>query len=102
MGVDHRHQLEDMMEGTVDALYRRAVERFPQRTFIHALDRGGEVRVTYDESARQVAAMALRLQELQFVAQERIVCYLEEQVPSVWFFLACAHLGVVPIPISPP
>jgi long-chain acyl-CoA synthetase len=88
--------------GTVDGLYRRSVERFPRRIFIRAADStGGQVRVTYAESAQLLAAITLCMRDLQFMARDRIICYVEEQIPSIWFFLACAHLGVVPVPISP-
>lgn len=94
-----REELEKME--TVDELYRRAVERYPQRTFIRAFHSKGEIRISYDESARRLAAMTLQLQDLQFNPGDRIVCYLDEQVASVMFFLACTHLGLIPIPISP-
>jgi long-subunit acyl-CoA synthetase (AMP-forming) len=98
--VSLQQELEKV--GTVDDLYRRSVERFPRRIFIRAVDNtGGQVRVTYAESAQLLAAITLCMRDLQFMAQDRIICYLEEQIPSIWFFLACAHLGVVPVPMSP-
>lgn len=86
---------------TVDGLYRRAVKRYPARTFIHALDGRGEIRITYDESARRLAALIRHLRELQLAPQERVICYLDEQLPSVLFSIACAHLCLIPVPISP-
>jgi len=86
---------------TVDALYRRAVKRYPARRFIHALDGRGEIQITYDESARRLAAMTSCLRALEFAAHDRIICYLDDQLPSVMFSLACAHLGLIPVPLSP-
>src|SRR5689334_16990680 len=82
--------LQDEVEkiGTVPALYRKAVENFPSRVFIRAVDDAGEeIRVTYAASAQILAAITLSIQNLDLKADDRVICYLEEQIPSVWFFL---------------
>jgi long-subunit acyl-CoA synthetase (AMP-forming) len=86
---------------TVDALFREAVRRFPERPFLRALRPGGELRLSYGEAACALASAALDLQARGLHAGDRAVLYLEESFPSVLLNLACAHAGVVPVPLSP-
>jgi long-subunit acyl-CoA synthetase (AMP-forming) len=48
-----------------------------------------------------VAATAAHLERLGLKRGDTVGCYLEEQVPSLFFDLACALKGVVPVPLSP-
>jgi long-chain acyl-CoA synthetase len=86
---------------TVASLFATRAQRFPERVFLSVL-RGNEVEaITYDTAARRVAGMVRWLHAAGFQAGDRVVCYLDEHEPLVWFLLACAMSGVIPVPLPP-
>ena len=60
----------------------------------------GEI-ITYEESLLRVAHTVQRLDEAGIQKGDRVVCYWEETVPAIFFTLACAVIGALPIPLSP-
>jgi long-chain acyl-CoA synthetase len=82
---------------TVDAMFRAAAHRFPERSFIRCAN--GERR-SYAEATRSIDAITEALQALGVAVGQRVVFYLEEPVPSTLFNLACSHLGIIPVPFS--
>lgn len=87
------------MMDTLPALFLRANAQFPQRTFIRSLRNDGEQRLSYAETAATVARIVEQFQSL--APGDRVICYLEEMVPSILFCLACTYRGAVQVPLSP-
>lgn len=87
------------MSDTLAAQFSRTVETYPQRTFLRALRSSGEQRLTYRETAAWVARAVTNLQGLG--AGDCVVLYSGESASTSLFVLACAHLGVVSVPLSP-
>ncbi|MEO6951045.1 MAG: AMP-binding protein [Polyangia bacterium] len=84
---------------TVDEMFRAAVAAHPDRDFIVAVE--GNQHLTYKEVARQVDALTESLAAHGVIAGDRIVFFLEASLPTILMDLACAHMGVVPVPLSP-
>lgn len=84
---------------TVDAMFRAAVAAHPERDLVVASE--GDQHHTYAEVARQVDALTEQLASRGVIAGDRLVFFLDASLPTVLMNLACAHLGVVPVPLSP-
>jgi long-chain acyl-CoA synthetase len=83
---------------TVDAKFREAAHRYPERRFLRLAD--GSSR-TYADVVGELDVITEQLQSFGLCLGDRVVFYLEAPVPSLLFNLACAHLGVIPVPLSP-
>jgi long-chain acyl-CoA synthetase len=70
----------------------------PQAWFAYRSN--GEV-TTYAEAVARIAAIVEWLEGLRIRRGEAVPCYLDDQLPSLYFILACAVLGAVPAPLSP-
>jgi long-chain acyl-CoA synthetase len=90
---------------TIDFLFRRCVENFPQRDFLRlARPSGGALRIettTFAEAAGRVAATVQRLQEIGLGKGDMVMAWTDDAVESIYFFLACFHVGAVPVPLAP-
>lgn len=87
--------------GTVGGLFADRARQFPERVLLSVL-RGDEVEtITYAFAARRVAGMVRWLHEEGFRSGDRVVCYVDAHEPLVWFMLACAVSGVIPVPLAP-
>ena len=89
------------MSRTLDGRFLECVERYPDRIFMRRFDGAAIRTVSYADAARRTAATVHALAERGLRPGDRVVCYLDELVPSVWFCLAAAHAGVWPVPIGP-
>lgn len=88
------------MAVTIGDLFATAVEKFPHRPFLRVYQCGVVERVTYGLAAVRVAAATRFLHGLGLRRGHRVVCYLDETKPSVYFALACGVLGVSICPLS--
>src|SRR5262245_37128636 len=90
------------MADTVGELFLDTLARFPERAFLRHRDRAGtERRWTYREGAATLAVMVRRLETLGLARGHRLLCFAEDMVPAVFMQLACAHLGVTTVFVSP-
>lgn len=97
-------QVKDAAGGptaTVASLFASRAQRFPERVFLSMIRGDAVEEITYDTAARRVAGMVRCLHEAGFQAGDRVVCYLDEHEPLVWFLLACAMSGIIPAPLPP-
>ena len=85
---------------TVDAVFRDAVRRFPDRIFVRRVVRQLETTLTYGESASVVADMIGALAAAGYSFGDRAVVCVDDPVDYIHVTLACAHLGVVLVPVS--
>ena len=91
-----------MTEPTIGNLFLETLASFPDRTFVHELNRSIDRRWTYREASLRLAAAVEQLESrVELSRGQRVVCYLEDMVPSAMFQLACAHLGATTIFLSP-
>ncbi len=90
---------------TIDALFRRSVQQHPQRDFLrHVRADGPALRIeatTYAEAASRTAATVLSLRELGLTRGDTVISWCDDAVGSIYFFLACFHVGAIPIPLAP-
>jgi long-chain acyl-CoA synthetase len=86
---------------TLGGRFLDSLGRYPERTFLRHLVDGREQRTSYAEAATRTAATVRALGELGLRAGDRVVCYLDELQPSVYFCLAAAHAGLWPVPLAP-
>jgi acyl-CoA synthetase (AMP-forming)/AMP-acid ligase II len=87
---------------TVAGLFLSAVAEYPERTFIRFRMRGErDVQWTYAQAASRVAATVQRLHAMGIRTGDRAICYSDEIMEAVHFVLACAHIGVAVLPVSP-
>jgi long-chain acyl-CoA synthetase len=84
---------------TVDGLFLRALERFPSRVFLR-LAATPQAPTTYRDAARQLARMVRRLHAMRLATGDRVLCVLDEMVPSIYLRLSCAHAGIAATFIS--
>jgi long-chain acyl-CoA synthetase len=89
------------MSATIDGLFLAALERFPERRFLRHLRGGAEQTLDYRAAAGRLAATLERLDALGVRAGDRVVVWLDEIVVSIQIALACAHAGVITVPLSP-
>jgi long-subunit acyl-CoA synthetase (AMP-forming) len=89
------------MSRTVDGRFLDSVDRYPARTFLRHLTALHDLRVSYLEAAGRTAATVDSLVQRGLRPGERVVCYLDEIVPSIFFCLAATHVGIWPVPIAP-
>jgi long-subunit acyl-CoA synthetase (AMP-forming) len=82
---------------TLGKYFLAHAKKHPEKVFLAR----PEETITYAEAAVRVAATVARLQWLGLKAGDHVGCYLEEQVPALFFNLACASSGVIPAPLSP-
>lgn len=82
---------------TVHGLFYRAVHESGNRSF---LKRVGAEPITYARAARSVAATMRRLDEFGLRRGDCVVTYLEDTIAIAIFDLACATMGITPVPIS--
>jgi long-subunit acyl-CoA synthetase (AMP-forming) len=82
---------------TMGQYFLAAYDRDPDRVL--ACWSGGTM--TNREVLLRTAAIAERLEELGVGRGDFVGCYLEEQLPSMLFDLACSLTGVIPVPLSP-
>lgn len=80
-------------------MFRAAALAHPDRDFIVTTE--GDRHFTYAESARMLDALTESLADQALAAGDRVVFFLDASLPSILLNLACAHLGVVPVPLSP-
>jgi long-subunit acyl-CoA synthetase (AMP-forming) len=90
---------------TIDSLFRYCVERYPGRGFLSSVRRdGGAIhieRTTFAAAGARVAATVLRLESLGLGTGDHALVYTDDIADSIFFLLACFHLGLVPVPIAP-
>jgi long-subunit acyl-CoA synthetase (AMP-forming) len=82
---------------TVDGLFRACLDDDPERVFV----RTPTAEVSYAVAALRIAGTIYELRELGYRPQQRIACYVDETLPLLYFWLACSHLGLAPVPVSP-
>jgi long-subunit acyl-CoA synthetase (AMP-forming) len=82
---------------TVHDLFFRAVHQGGGRAFIQ---RVGAEPITYARAARSVAMAMKRLHALGLRRGDSAVSYLEDSVAIALFDLACATMGITPVPLS--
>lgn len=88
-------------EPLVHELFLAALERFPNRTFLHTITGDIEKRMTYRETASVLIGTIEALRASGIRSGDRVVCYADEIVPSIYFMLSCAFEGIVFCPLSP-
>lgn len=59
------------------------------------------VATSYREGVARIMAVVEWLEGLGLRRGEVVPCYLDDQIPSLYFTLACAVAGLVPVPLSP-
>lgn len=90
------------MAHTVDGLFLAALADHPERVFLRHLMRGGiEDRETYADGAKRIAGIVEGLRGLGIRTGDRVLAYVDEARPSLYFTLACAHAGIIMVPLSP-
>src|SRR5882672_1313062 len=82
---------------TLGSYFLSAAERHPDKVF---LERPGR-KITYREALIRVAGTAIQLKHRGLKRGDYVACYLEEQVPALFFNLTCALTGIIPAPLSP-
>lgn len=88
-----------MHDETLSGLFLAAVDAFPERTFMRRVGDGLDARTTYRQGATRLAAAVERLAAVGLRAGDRLVCWLDAVGPAAYATLACAHLGVVLVPL---
>lgn len=86
------------MKNIVEAAFQENVERNPDGVFVEKSD---GTRVTFAEAARRIAGTIRSFDELGLKKGDKVVCYIEAPDPYLYFLLACAHAGVVQVPLAP-
>jgi long-chain acyl-CoA synthetase len=86
---------------TITSLFKRAVETSPERIFLRQISGLAERLTTYAQAGLRMASIADQLQRLGVEKGDRVVIYLEEMTPSIYWLLSCAQLGAVPVPLGP-
>ena len=94
---------------TLDAAFRDTATRRPDDVFLRRVrrlddrldDRLVIELVTHGAAAVQVARTVRQLRASGFDSSDTIVVYSDDVSESLWFLLACFHLGVVPVPVAP-
>lgn len=74
------------------------LDQDPRRSFIQ---RPTGAVTTYEEGVCRLMAIADWLHGLGIERGEPVPCYLDDPVSTLFFTLACAAMGVVPVPLSP-
>ena len=82
---------------TVGDHFLAAVDHNPGAVFLQTSD---DRAVRYGEAMVRVAGIVRRLGDLGVRRGDALVCYLEEQEPMAYVYLACALAGVRPAPCS--
>src|SRR5688500_18118831 len=104
MSIDTTARVRDrtkMTDTSVGLLADRA-RRYPDRPFVAAMRRGGAIeRYTYREGVARVVGVADWLRAFGLGKGDPVVAYLDIGDPGLWFYLGCAALGVIPVPIGP-
>jgi long-chain acyl-CoA synthetase len=91
-----------MIAGSVDGAFRASVERHPSRVFLRQATGSDHFEeTTYQDAAIRVAGTVLQLRELGVERGEVIASYVDDLTDSLYFWLACFHAGVIPLPVAP-
>lgn len=61
----------------------------------------GKERLSYEELLREIEKEVERMREAGVTPGCRVVTAIGNSFPALRFYLACLHLGVIPIPLSP-
>lgn len=91
----------DAAGSSIGALFVARATTFPNRVFLSTIKGDGIETTTYSDAARRVAGIVRWLQDQGFKPGDRVMCYLDEHEPLLWFMLACAVSGVIPVPLAP-
>lgn len=83
---------------TLGDFFLRSCREDSQQIFIRHVN--GDC-MTYEGALQRVAGMVQRFHELGLRKGDRVLCYWEETMPAIFFTLACALTGIIPIPLSP-
>lgn len=86
---------------TVDGLFREAVWHYPQRPCVHRLALRTTLRRTYAEQAARVIEVVRELERAGLRPGDRVLAYLDDPLASFSLTLACAHAGLVLLPLAP-
>lgn len=83
-------------QDTINAVLRRAVENFPERTFIEFL---GD-KYTYAEVSERACRLANGLAELGVKHGDTVVTLLDNSADAVFIWLAIDKLGAISVPVN--
>jgi long-chain acyl-CoA synthetase len=86
---------------TVDGLFREALWHYPHRPCVHRLASKGALRRTYAEQAARVIEVVRELERAGLRPGDRVLAYLDDPLASFSLTLACAHAGLVLLPLAP-
>lgn len=92
------HQVYQLEEATLPALWRRAVDLFGSGTYLECLQDGG--RFTYAECQTVVARIAAALQRDGLQPGQRVALCCPLHVESALFFWAAVSLGLIVVPLD--
>ena len=89
------------MKKSIATNFLEVCKEFPQRTFVRSLDISGrETTLSYGAALIEIASYCKRIQEDGIKRGDSVICYSEETLSLIPFFLACAFTGAVPVPVS--
>ena len=76
--------------------------RYPDRPFVASMRAGCLIeRFTYREGVARIVGIADWLRAFGLAKGDAVVTYLDVGDPGLWFYLGCAAVGVLPVPIGP-
>src|SRR5688572_32194819 len=90
-----------LVASNLGELFVSAVERTPERTCVHLRRGDSDDRVTYAELARRVASIVRAFDARGIRHGQRLVCFLDDVYDAIHVAIACAHTGVVAVPLDP-
>ncbi len=86
---------------TIDGLFREALWHYPQRPCVHRLGHKSTLRRTYTEQGARVIEVVRELERAGLRPGDRVLAYLDDPLASFSLTLACAHSGLILLPLAP-